>query len=414
MEIILMHKNALVAKLIFTDAGYFKQIEGFYDKDLMPPGTRVQDAVVEQRFKIWMESRCIPKDRESYIKLLSKMGVNTQEQFYFRNYGLSLNDCYWLRSLDSFNANFGWDDVNFFKNEYNDSLGDFLTDPSFNGFGLNFVSPDLTTGGIQNKMWYQDDNLESYLLKTGTKSKNYEEVFFECAAAKIADALDINHSNCELVQRENNDGSMSFVSMSKNFCTENIEFCPAILLIAEPEFSGKNGFINCIKKMNLKKELDKILVFDFLVCNSDRNLSNIGLLRDADTLEYIGLAPSFGHSNVLWANYRTEGVGKNDTSKLFESTQNRQIQLVDDFSWIDFDKLSNINMELKSVFKQSNIPQNILSEIYEEVDKRIAKLKVIAENNRKKEEMLKKEETRRKAEEASRITLSQPSGGFGM
>lgn len=414
MDIILMHKNDLVAKLIFTDAGYFQGIEGFYNKELMPPGTRVQDAVAEQRFKIWMESRCFPKEREGYIKLLSKMGVNTQEQFYFRNYGLSLNDCYWFRALDSFSTRIGWEQINFFKNSYSDSLGDFLTDPSFEQYTIDFMSPDLTTTGIQEKMWYQDAKLDSYLLKLGTKENNYQEVFFECAASKVADCLRINHSRCILVNKEQADGTFLYVSMSKNFCNENVEFVPANLLIAENGFSTKNAIINYIKKNNLKSELDRLLVFDYIVCNTNRNLSNFGFLRDANTLQIIGLAPSFGHSNVLWSNYKKEGVGNNETCKLFESTQTRQLQLVDDFTWINFDLLSNINIELKEVFRESEVPQPILNQIYDEVDKRISILKETAKEHAKKKEFIKKEEKRKIEEEKTKITLSEPSSGFGM
>ena len=32
MELILMHKDDLVAKITLTDAGYFSRFEGFYNK----------------------------------------------------------------------------------------------------------------------------------------------------------------------------------------------------------------------------------------------------------------------------------------------------------------------------------------------------------------------------------------------
>lgn len=412
MDIVLMHKNDMVAKIVFTDAGYFKEIEGFYNKMLMPPGTRVPDTIIEQRFKSWLEQRCIPKDRNNYIKILSDSGVNSQEQFYFKNYGLSLTDCYWLRSFDSFESNFGWDELNFFNNTYSDYVGNILTDSDFKSYSSDYISPDLTTNGLIDKMWYQDNlTLDSYLLKFGTKKNNYKEIYFECAAAKVAERLNIAHNNCTLVEKQLSNGSIINVSMSKNFCNENIELVPAQMLSVEPGIVGKNGLLNYIKRIGLKSEIDKMIVFDYIVCNPERNLSNFGFLRDSNNFKSLGLAPLYGNSQCLWMNWEKNGVNQMDDAKPFDITHEKQIELVDDFSWIDFDNLYNVEIEIKQILRQGKIQADIQEKICMELQRRINKLSQLSQVKQKNTINNKKIIQNTKPDR--KIILSQPSDGFG-
>lgn len=413
MQVVLMHKNDMVARMIFTDAGYFSVFEGFYNKELMPPGTRVQDAMVAQRFKTWLENRCIPKDRENYIKLLSSANVNTQEQFYLKNYGLSLNDCYWLKSYDAINSEFGWNEVNFFKNDYSDYVGNLLTDDSFLSYVPDFLSPDLTTPGTSAKMWYQDkDTLDSYILKFGTEKYNYQEVYIEAAVSVIAKRLGIPHVEYEVVDKELYNGKTRKACMAKNFCSEDIEFISAQSLMVEPGMVGKNGMLNYAKRLGLKSQLDKMLVLDYITCNTERNMSNFGFLRDSKTFESLGFAPIFDNGNSLWIDYATNGIGKTDEAKPFEFTHEKQIEIVDDFSWIDFDNFDNIEFDIKQILRHSYIPHEIQDKICIEVRNRIVKLYEISKRKHPKIAISNKP-TISKTEKNEKIVLSQPSNGFG-
>lgn len=410
MDIILMHKNNPVAKLIFTDGGYFSKLEGFYNKDLMPPGTRVQDMMAQQRLKNWFDMRCVPKERENYIKLISEAGINTNEQFYFRNNGLGLNDCYWIRTMESMDTNIVWEDVNFFQNNYSDYVGQILIDPSYKAFSKNFNSPDLVTHGTTMKRWEQDPiTLKSTLIKFGTDKYDGNEVFIECAASEIAEALGVNHVKYYLVEREVAGGYMLGCAC-ENFCSENAEFISAQYLMVEPGNVGKNGMLNYAKRIGEKKNIDKMLVFDYIISNPDRNVSNFGFLRDADTFDSLGLAPLFDHGKSLWIDYATNGVNKSEESKPFESIHSKQIELVDDFSWIDFDRFELIDFKIGQCLKQSTIPENIQEQIVKAVLKRINNLKEIAS---KKNSQIPVKSDMKESTTPSKITLSESSEGFG-
>lgn len=414
MEIILMHKNDLVAKLNFTDAGYFNKLEGFYDRSLMPPGTRVMDAMIEQRLKNWIDTRSIPKDRENYIELITRCKINTHEQFYFKNYGLSLNDCYWLRSVESMNSDIRWEDVNYFTNFYSTHTGNLLLDP-FNQFYANdFNSPDLTTPGLSMKMWEQDPiTLKSSLIKFGTEKYDGEEVFIENVASVIADCLDVNHVKYSLVEKKVSNGYMCGCKC-ENFCSEDIEFVSAQLLMVEPGMVGKNGMLNYAKRIGEKPNIDKMIVFDYIICNPERNVSNFGFLRDANTHDSLGLAPLYDNGHALWIDYKTNGINKNEECKPFDFIHSRQIEIVDDFSWIDFDRFEGLEFKMKQAFKGSSIPADIQDKICQAVRTRINSLyKIACEHSPKIAVNINIQETKNTTTKKD-IILSQSNQGFGM
>jgi hypothetical protein len=78
-----------------------------------------------------------------------------------------------------------------------------------------------------------------------------------------------------------------------------------------------------------------MLAVDYLIVNEDRHFNNLGALRDADTLEWIGLAPVFDCGTSLWHDRPTAMVcplGKSP-SKTFLSSHDEQIRLTGDFGW---------------------------------------------------------------------------------
>ena len=83
---------------------------------------------------------------------------------------------------------------------------------------------------------------------------------------------------------------------------------------------------------------------DMLFGNEDRHLNNFGLLRNSETLEWLGFAPiydsgsSLGYDKVASQIRSEREVG----CKPFKNHHAEQIKLVSDFSWIDFGRLSDV------------------------------------------------------------------------
>lgn len=170
--------------------------------------------------------------------------------------------------------------------------------------------------------------------------------------------------------------------------------------------------INYAKRHNLKQDLDKMIVLDYITCNSKRDMSNFGFLRDANTSKSIGLAPIFSNGNSLWIDWKKYGIGKSDDSKPFESTHEKQIELVDDFSWINFSNLDTIEFDVKQVLRHSEFPYEIQEKICKELRNRINKLEKIA-INKKQTIVPKNSNTEQKIENTNKIELSKPDSGFG-
>lgn len=95
-----------------------------------------------------------------------------------------------------------------------------------------------------------------------------------------------------------------------------------------------------------------MIVVDYIIANEDRHFNNFGLLRNAETLEWIGAAPVFDSGTSLWFN-RSEDQIKNAEIKCkpFKKHHSEQIKLVSDISRFDFSKLDGVENDIREVLK---------------------------------------------------------------
>lgn len=95
-----------------------------------------------------------------------------------------------------------------------------------------------------------------------------------------------------------------------------------------------------------------MIVTDYIIANEDRHMNNFGLLRNAETLEWIGFAPIYDSGSSLGydklpGQIRSE---KEVVCKPFKNHHIEQLKLISDFSWIDFDALSDVRELITQVF----------------------------------------------------------------
>lgn len=50
---------------------------------------------------------------------------------------------------------------------------------------------------------------------------------------------------------------------------------------------------------NITPFLDRMLVLDYIIANEDRHFNNFGALRNAETLEWLGMAPIYDSGSSL-------------------------------------------------------------------------------------------------------------------
>jgi hypothetical protein len=107
---------------------------------------------------------------------------------------------------------------------------------------------------------------------------------------------------------------------------------------------------------NIVRAMDEMLVVDFLIANEDRHFNNFGLLRNPETLEWIGAAPIFDSGSSLgYDSLPNRFLSANIPCKPFKKTHAAQIQLVSSFEWIDFNMLDGIDDEIQDILSGGHI-----------------------------------------------------------
>lgn len=141
--------------------------------------------------------------------------------------------------------------------------------------------------------------------------------------------------------------------------------------------SDYNFFLRCCKKLNIpnvKDYMNKLLTCDYILTNSDRHYNNFGAIRDVNTLEFLGMSPIYDTGNSL-------GIIKNNeitfTSLPFYKDPKKQLNLVDDLSWLDISKLHDFIQEVKNILKQNDfLREDYIDKQIEELVERINDIKI--------------------------------------
>ena len=126
-----------------------------------------------------------------------------------------------------------------------------------------------------------------------------------------------------------------------------------------------------------------MLTLDFIIANQDRHMGNFGVLRNSDTLEYLGFAPIFDCGTSL--RYDTPSVyidpALNVESQPFASFHDEQIQLVSNPQVFDLSRLVGIEKDIAEIFEDERAAAYIdkarQEKIIEIVTARISRLEKI-------------------------------------
>ena len=119
-----------------------------------------------------------------------------------------------------------------------------------------------------------------------------------------------------------------------------------------------------------------MIVCDDILGNSDRHWRNFGLVRDVETLRY-RIAPLFDTGGSLWCSSTLESLRAHDfsfTTKPFYEDANRQLRLVNDYSWFDPAALEGFADELSAILSDNPALAERVDYICCAVQKRIDRL----------------------------------------
>lgn len=347
----LMHKDIPGADLTLDEAtGSIQRIDVLLHGEHLPVGVSVRHGVADRAaLNEWWEDRSIPASRSGLREALEPLGVASPKLLLTRCYGLSLSDHYWIKPADS---ELTWHDVNFFENSFSEDVGDALFGISPKKEGFDFSSPDNTTDGFLKKRWKILDG-KCYLIKAGSPPF-LQQPFNEVIATKIADRLEICHIPYTVMW----ENGIPY-SVCEDFVTPDTELIPAWRVMQtqkkENQTSVYQHYRNCCEALgvpNVAHALDQMIVLDYLIANEDRHLNNFGLLRNPDTLEWLGPAPIYDSGSSLGYDKVTAQIrsGRNITCKPFKKTHQDQLRLVTSFDWLDLSKLQGIDRDIREVF----------------------------------------------------------------
>lgn len=385
LKYILMHKNISVAEITIDDAvGVITEVSNVMQKEHLPIGVlhsiRHKEIVDRAALNHWWRGRSIPASRMGISDALDSLGMYETGELLTKCFGLSLSDHYWIKPAESALT---WEKVNFFDNDFSDDIGDVLLGTSRKISDFDFISPDNTSDGNLKKRW-KIINGKRCLLKSGSELFK-QQPFNEVIASKIMERLGIDHVSYGIIWNENEP-----FSVCENFVTKDTELISAhrILKLRSKENHENEylHYVNICREIGIKDivtALDEIIIIDYLIANEDRHFNNFGLLRNADTLEWIGAAPIFDSGTSLWYNVSEKNIPYADVKcKPFKKTHGEQLRLVSDLKRFDFSKLNGIEDEIMKILlseKSRNFIDKSRAEIIAmSVQKRIDHLQKIS------------------------------------
>lgn len=242
----------------------------------------------------WLSKRAMPENREGF-----KEASFLYPGILRKHNRFSLSDQYWIR----YNKSETYDMMNYFTNRYLEDVGNTFFEPwNVNRHNLATESPDLTTAGALKKRWIQEPvkneagEYPSCLIKAGS------EKFHQTPLTEILSTITLKELNVvPFVEYHACVEGLQVCSKCRNFITSETEFVPASHIYYKEKRDNEHETIyqHMIKMCNkyhiegTEEFLDKMIVADFFIRNTDRHVSNFGFIRSAVTGKILGFAPIF-------------------------------------------------------------------------------------------------------------------------
>ena len=261
------------------------------NRNLLPPGMSADGEGV----LAWLRSRFIPRNRDYSDRILSVYGLshNNLLGIIKLSLGLSLNDSYWCVP-EGFSGRFS--KFNLYENPFNRTLAQI----AYAGLGRvrssEFISsPEFTTNGYLRKAW-RKVNGQILLYKGGSSgaANTGNEPYSEYYATQIASAMHVNHVPYNLARWKD-----EICSTCGLFSNIDHSFVPAHRFFPKLRLTGIAAEL---KKMGdaFYQPFCDMIVFDALVCNTDRHLGNFGLMIDNKRNIPDEFAPLFDNGMALF------------------------------------------------------------------------------------------------------------------
>ena len=326
----LMHRDDVVCSILIDPfSGAILKASAPKDPELMPLGGCIDSAMLRK----WWQRRAVPVSQGNIRRILERIGI-TPQTYLEQNLGLSLTDHYWIKPVE---AEYGWQDVNLFTNDFRDAVGEMQLSGHIDDvpeLPTDAFSPSSSVQGELRKKWIISDG-KRYLIK-GNHGGNSQESLNEVVASLLHQRQGkqpfVIYSPIQIQQDH------PICCICESFTSDNVEFIPAIDVVESAKkdnaLSLYEHFIRVCSAHGLddsvtRSFLEYQILTDFILTNTDRHLNNFGVLRNTNTLKFIGMAPIFDSGNsMFWQNPRLPERG--DLTKIeVNSFRGKEIQLLE-------------------------------------------------------------------------------------
>ncbi len=379
MARLLMHKDRIVARFECSNF-YVKKIE-IINGMLMPFIVTDNEKANNASFLDWKKSRPRPCSPQNFTNPLLSQIAPTYEDIS-EYICASLTDCYWFKPED---LNISWDDINYFKNKIIDD-GNFLNiEDKFHKYtdSSNYLKEIFKNNKSYRKFikYFTIDTNGNYcLVKTCDVCNNGLDVFNEVIGNVLEEALDI-------------DGAQYFIHPYNFECENNVFNIPlAVCNLFIQDDTTEMVTLSTLKKLGdlsdfntyeylvslgFKEQINKMLVLDYILLNPDRTFDDIAIIRDSETLAFKKLAPIYD-CGAAFNYYNSQDISDDtDYSLPFLKRHSRQIELVDDFSFVDFEALDEAIETVDALISYSALSIEMKERILNILKSRIKSLKDI-------------------------------------
>ncbi len=296
-EAVLMNKNKPVMKVI-VDRNVIVKVSEVLEKDLLP--IPLIDDPSAQNATDWLKGRLIPDKREGM-----KFARQVFPKFECYRNMFSLSDQYWFQ----YKRTEKWENMNYFTNDYSEDIGKIFFAPW--EITKLVENPDLTTNGVLRKRWTKKDG-KNYLIKAGSRRARQDPISEVIASLILKEIKVIPYVHYDMVV----DG-LKFCCICENFIDENTEYVPAAHVYnREPRPENESvteHMIKMAKSYGIEDPVDyieRMVVADHFICNSDRNLGNFGFVRNAEDGKIKGFAPLFDFGSAFFTQKETSSFSE--------------------------------------------------------------------------------------------------------
>ena len=352
----LMHRDEPVCMVSLDPiSGAMLRVSQKMTPELLPPGGNI-DA---QMLRKWWQRRAVPLSQGRIRQILEQMGVTTPQEYLVKNLGLSLTDHYWVKPLA---MDFTWNDVSLFTNNFQDPIGGMQFDEQETELAAlppNAFLPSSSVQGELRKKWIIS-NGKRCLIK-GNLGNHSQESLNEVAATLLhkKQALQpyVSYSALRL------DNHPQLCCICESFTSDMVELIPAIDVLDSMKKDNATSmyehFILICARHGLdakvvRQFLEYQIMTDFVLTNTDRHMNNFGVLRDTNTLHFIGMATIFDSGNSMFWKTPRQPERDNLLEIPVNSFRKKERQLLDyvkDPSCINLKLLPDEN-ELYAIYNQ--------------------------------------------------------------